>query len=123
MTRIRASRSSRSKVAHGSAGASPTRSNNVPDGELVGTLVMLAGKEGGVDWRRAMISMQSRPKNATTLKPIPYPAYIDPQKDPKAAQDWWDTWQLTEEGKKFIKERRVYFAAVKGFKPVNYSVA
>ncbi len=89
--------------------------------QLVGTLVLPADADAGNDWRRATISMQSRPKNAPELKPIPFPAYIDPQKDPKAAQDWLNTWKLTSEGKEFAKERKAYFEAVKGFKPDNFS--
>ncbi len=55
------------------------------------------------------------------LKSIPYPSYIDPQKDPKSAQDWFDTWKLTSDGKAFVKERGAYFLAFKDFKPENFS--
>lgn len=89
--------------------------------QVVGKLVMPADAKPGNDWRLAMLTLRSRPRNAPNPPKVSFPPGIDPQKDQDAARIWWEQWRLTDAGKVFQKEMKRYAEAVKGFKPVNFS--
>lgn len=89
--------------------------------EIVGNLAFPGSANRGNDWRLAMISLQSRPKDVPAPPTPPIPDEIDPVKDRDAAMAWWEQWQQTEEGKQFQEDMKRYQEAMQGFKPTHYS--
>jgi hypothetical protein len=89
--------------------------------QVLGRLVPPATMKSSIDWRLAMLSLQSQPKNVPPIPKPPFPPGVDPQKDQDAVQVWWEQFRVTDEGKKFQEAMKRYSDAVNSFKPDNYS--
>jgi hypothetical protein len=89
--------------------------------QVAGRLVLADDVKAGNDWRLAMISVQSRPAGIPEPPKLPIPKVINPVEDRDAAMAWWNQWQHTAAGKRYVLEMKQYQEAMQGFESIQYS--